>query len=77
MIAKAVDNEVEDSFGINSNVQVPDVDDEYGGFGSLTELAKNKDKLAEKVINAPPKGDALIDVKAKMKEKLDQAAAIE
>jgi len=34
---------------------VQDVLDDYEGFGSITEMVKNKDKLVEKALNTPLK----------------------
>lgn len=70
MLVKAVNNEIEDSFADTNNAAsyaAIDLDDEYGGFGSLSEMAKNKDKLADKVMNSPPKGDSLVAAKLRMK----------
>ena len=48
--------------------------DNFGGFGSLTEMVKNKDLLIEKELNGPPKEDTIALAKMKMKKALDDAA---
>lgn len=48
--------------------------DDYGGFSGITEMAKNKEALAEKELAKPPKGDAIADAKQRMKKALDEAA---
>ena len=44
--------------------------DEYEGFGSLTEMIKNQDKLAEQQLQQQHKSDTLEKMKAKLAQAL-------
>jgi len=37
--------------------------DDYEGYGSLTEMAQNKNALVEKQMNSPPQDDAIVQAK--------------
>ena len=52
--------------------QQPEYNDEYEGFGSLTEMIKNQDKLAEKQLQQQHKTDTLSKMKAKLAQALGQ-----
>lgn len=48
----------------------PDYVDEYEGFGSLTEMIKNQDKIATKEVEDKQKKDLIKEAKAKLTEAL-------
>lgn len=55
--------------------EIQSVVDDYEGFGSLTEMVRNKDKLVEKELNTPITNPVSIkSAKDVLKDKLDQAA---
>lgn len=54
---------------------IQDVVDDFEGFGSITEMVKNKDLLVEKELKkAMTDREAIQTAKLKMKETLDKAA---
>lgn len=50
--------------------QQPEYKDEYEGFGSLTEMIKNQEKLAEKQLQQQNQTDTLSRMKAKLAQAL-------
>ncbi len=48
----------------------PDYVDEYEGFGSLTEMIKNQDKIAAKEVEDKQKKDLIKEAKAKLTKAL-------